>query len=315
MPTVHRRDVVTSDRDEASAAMSAGFPSISLSPSDDPRPFGFSLSVAGDERFAVHSLSLSGCARGVGTLPEIIAVGGVRSGRFGLSYGRHEVDTAQPYLRLPGASEMRMEDARLELVTFDPVAFREAAASYLGTDSLPLDGWTPPSTAPRSQALGTAWRTASGRMFAAAADGEGFSSALVRDRLFDMAVRAVLGTFPLGEPAAPHGELTTSQAVARATAYIDARVAEHVTLPDIAEAARLSVRGVQYAFRRHLGVTPLAYLRDRRLDAARVELIASDPAVTSVAAVARAWGFAHLSRFAQAYRERFGEYPSSTIRS
>ena len=295
--------------------MSAGFPSISLSSSDDPRPFRFSLSIAGDERFAVHSLALSGRARGVGTLPEVVAVGGVRSGRLALAYGRQEVDTTHPYLRLPGASEMRMEDAQLELVTFDPVAFRDAAAGYLGTDVDQLGGWTPPSTAPRSRALGTAWRTASDRMFAAAADEQGFSSALVRDRLFDMAVRAVLCTFPLGEPSAPHGELATPQAVARATAYIDAHVAEHVTLADIAGAARLSVRGVQHAFRRDLGITPLAYLRDRRLDAARVELIASDPATTSVAAVARTWGFAHLSRFAQAYRERFGEYPSATIRS
>jgi AraC-like DNA-binding protein len=316
MPTVHRRDVVTSDRDEASAALSAGFPGIALSSSDDARPFRFRLSVAGDERFAVHSLALSGCAHGVGTVPEIVAIGGVLSGRFGLTYGRHEVDTTQPYLRLPGASEMRMEDARLALVTFDPAAFRDAAAGYVGTDVVPV-GSTPSrmATAPRTRALGTAWSAASGRMLAAADDDEGFASALVRDRLFDMAVRAVLGAFPLGETATPHGEITSSHAVARAIAYIDACVAEHVTLPDIAEAARLSVRGVQYAFQRHLGVTPLSYLRDRRLDACRVELIASDPAVTSVAAVARRWGFAHLSRFAQAYRERFGEYPSVTIRS
>lgn len=298
--------------------MSAGFPGISLSPSEDSEPFLFRLSVTGDERFAVHTLSLAGCARGIGTLPEIVAVGGVRSGRLSLTYGRHEVDTTQPYLRLPGASEMRMENARLDLVTLDPAAFREAAAPYLGSDAvLPLDASTSArvTTAPRTRALGTAWRTASRRVLAAAADEAAFSSPLVRDGLFDMTVRAIVGTFPVGAPAPPEKDLATPQAVARATAFIDSHVAEHVSLADIAAAARLSVRGVQYAFQRHLGVTPLAYLRDRRLDAARVELIASDPAVTSVTVVARTWGFAHLSRFAQSYLDRFGEYPSATLRA
>jgi AraC-like DNA-binding protein len=72
---------------------------------------------------------------------------------------------------------------------------------------------------------------------------------------------------------------------------------------------------VQHVFRRHVGTTPLAYLRDRRLDAVRLELLASDPADTTVADVARRWGFAHLSRFSQAYHARFGEYPRVTIRS
>jgi AraC-like DNA-binding protein len=34
----------------------------------------------------------------------------------------------------------------------------------------------------------------------------------------------------------------------------------------------------------------------------------------TVAAVAHRWGFAHLGRFASAYRCRFGEPPSDTLR-
>jgi len=55
------------------------------------------------------------------------------------------------------------------------------------------------------------------------------------------------------------------------------------------------------------------YLRRLRLEGARVALLASDDAVT-VAAVAQRWGFAHASRFAQAYRRAFGEYPSETLK-
>lgn len=43
-------------------------------------------------------------------------------------------------------------------------------------------------------------------------------------------------------------------------------------------------------------------------------LISSSPTETTVAAIARRWGFAHLSRFAQRYHAEFGEQPSETLR-
>ena len=292
------------------------FPGVSLGAPEDDSPFRLNLSVAGDERFSVISLAVSGTAKGIGSVPEIVAVGAVRGGRFGLSYGRNEVDTSLPYLRRPGDSVMRMDDARVELVVLDPSTFQRIASRHLGSDRpVALGGGLTP-TGPRSRALGAAWRTVSSRLAVTAADADAFSSALVRDQLVDMTVRAALAAFPVvGESSIVEGERSAPLAVARAAAYIDEHVDEHVSLADIASAARLSVRGVQYAFRRHLGVTPLAYLRDRRLDAARIELIAADPSVVSVAEVARTWGFAHLSRFAQSYRDRFGEYPSETIRA
>ncbi|OOB90922.1 hypothetical protein B0T42_09200 [Rathayibacter sp. VKM Ac-2630] len=82
---------------------------------------------------------------------------------------------------------------------------------------------------------------------------------------------------------------------------------------EIAHAAHLSVRGTQAAFQRLLGTTPLQYLREVRLDRVRTDLRLADPARVTVAHVARAWGFSHLSRFSAAYAERFGEYPSSTL--
>ncbi|MGN6407903.1 MAG: helix-turn-helix domain-containing protein, partial [Curtobacterium sp.] len=49
-------------------------------------------------------------------------------------------------------------------------------------------------------------------------------------------------------------------------------------------------------------------------DRVRAELLAAEPGTITVGAVARRWGFAHLGRFSGAYRQRFDEHPSHTLR-
>lgn len=103
--------------------------------------------------------------------------------------------------------------------------------------------------------------------------------------------------------------------VRRAKAYIEEHATGAVTLADIAEAARLSPRGLQYAFRAATGRTPMQYVRRVRLDAARTDLRAADASDETVAAVAARWGFSNLGRFAAMYRAEFGEAPSATLRA
>jgi AraC family ethanolamine operon transcriptional activator len=52
----------------------------------------------------------------------------------------------------------------------------------------------------------------------------------------------------------------------------------------------------------------------RRLAAVRRELLRGDPQA-SITDVATRWGFFHLGRFSQEYREHFAELPSQTLRS
>lgn len=296
--------------------MRAAFPGMSLSASDD-RPFHFRHTVTSDGRLTAYSLAIDGVASGTGSMPEGIAIGGVRSGRFDVTYERDPVDTSQPYLRPPGDSRNLFQDARVDLVALDLEAFSASARRYVDRERLPSLLPRPGHTAPLSAAAARSWRIVSDRVLAAVADEDAFASPLVRDRLFDTAVRVLLSSFEIvpGTPWVDDRAVPVGAGVRRAVAYLDEHVAEHVTLPDVAEAARLSVRSVQHVFRRHVGTTPLAYLRDRRLEAVRIELIASDPAEVTVADVARRWGFAHLSRFSQAYHARFGEYPRETVRS
>jgi transcriptional regulator GlxA family with amidase domain len=57
----------------------------------------------------------------------------------------------------------------------------------------------------------------------------------------------------------------------------------------------------------------MTYLRNVRLDRARLRLSDVHAAEASVTAIALECGFGHLGKFAAAYRERFGEQPSETL--
>lgn len=83
------------------------------------------------------------------------------------------------------------------------------------------------------------------------------------------------------------------------------------TLADMAELAGTSVRRLQEGFAEYVQRTPTATLRDIRLDRARADLAAGSATVTDVAA---RWGFSSPSRFAAAYRGRYGRSPSEDLR-
>lgn len=101
--------------------------------------------------------------------------------------------------------------------------------------------------------------------------------------------------------------------------FIRAEAREPIGLAQIAAAAHLSERGLQHAFKKRLGTTPLGYLRGVRLSRAHDELVAeaADRAPgrrTTVNEIARHWHFAHPSRFAALYFERYARYPADTLR-
>jgi AraC-like DNA-binding protein len=86
------------------------------------------------------------------------------------------------------------------------------------------------------------------------------------------------------------------------------------TAPELAAVAGVGTRLLQEAFRRHVGMPPLTYLRELRLEKVHADLCRCDPYRTSVTEVALRWGFTHLGRFAAAYRARYGVPPSRTLR-
>ncbi len=102
--------------------------------------------------------------------------------------------------------------------------------------------------------------------------------------------------------------------VRQARDYIEANLELPISLADITDAAKVHVTTLLKGFKQHYEISPIAYLKQKRLEAARRRLLAADPLSTSVTAVATQWRFFHLGRFAQYYCQLFGELPSETLK-
>jgi AraC-like DNA-binding protein len=100
--------------------------------------------------------------------------------------------------------------------------------------------------------------------------------------------------------------------VRRAVSFMESELHSPIGVVEIATAARVTPRALQYAFRQHLDSTPLTHLRRMRLQRAREQLRCPDDN-TTVTATALRCGFTHLGRFAASYREQHGETPAQTL--
>ena len=104
-------------------------------------------------------------------------------------------------------------------------------------------------------------------------------------------------------------------AVQRTRDFIHAQLAEPLRLSELCCQARLKIRSLEYGFLEVTGVTPIAYIRSMRLNAARRALLGKASAQQrSISEIAMDTGFWHLSQFAMDYRMFFGETPSETRR-
>lgn len=143
------------------------------------------------------------------------------------------------------------------------------------------------------------------------------NSPLIASTAPQLLAATVLGTFPntaLTEPTGSDRHDGHPRTLRRAIAFIDDHAQLDISVADIAAAGHVTVRALQYAFRRHCGTTPMGYLRQVRLHYAHQELLAADPATgLTVAEVAARWGFFHPGRFAEYYRTTYGHPPRQTL--
>lgn len=93
----------------------------------------------------------------------------------------------------------------------------------------------------------------------------------------------------------------------QARLLLDSRLADPPSVPELARTIGLNETDLRRSFKAAFGTTIIDYLRDRRLEVARMLVRQRE---LSVATIAYRVGFASPANFATAYRRRFGLPPS-----
>jgi len=96
--------------------------------------------------------------------------------------------------------------------------------------------------------------------------------------------------------------------------YIERNLTHDIGCEELAQQARMSLRSLYGLFERNARTPPKNYIRQQKLQ--RIHACLSDPQspVRNVTELALDFGFLHLGRFAQSYRQQYGELPSDTLK-
>lgn len=99
--------------------------------------------------------------------------------------------------------------------------------------------------------------------------------------------------------------------LARVCDHVRANLEGRLTMTELERLSGLSARSLQYAFKRRYGCSPQQWVLEQKLLAAQARLRSPDENTTVTEVGVRF--FSNLGRFAQRYRERFGELPLATL--
>ena len=218
--------------------------------------------------------------------------------------------TAQPDV----THHSMIADSALTVTTLDTVLIAQVVQNEPGRDErVRFTGLDPVS----AQAAGTWRKISTSTHDTVLANPETMAHPLVASNTARVLAAAALATFPntgLTEPTIEDRHDAHPWTLRRAIAFIEANADRDITIADVAGTACVTIRAVQLAFRRHLGTTPMAYLRRVRLDHARAELLAGTPGRDTVTQIAARWGYSRANVFAAHYRAAYDELPSQTLR-
>ena len=111
-----------------------------------------------------------------------------------------------------------------------------------------------------------------------------------------------------GRPRAQHAEV-----IGRVVRFIDVACARPLSLAELAACAGISERSLHALFCEVFGVSPMRYVRMRKLQMVRHALLEADPTRLTISSVCAQFGWSDGGRVARYYRELFGEYPHETL--
>lgn len=102
------------------------------------------------------------------------------------------------------------------------------------------------------------------------------------------------------------------QSLRRVIDLIEKDPASQLSLTTLSSVAGVGPRSLQREFKEYMGVTPLEYIQWMRLRGAHDDLVTGNG--DTVSEIAFRWGFTHPSRFAKAYKQRYGTLPFEVLR-
>jgi AraC-like DNA-binding protein len=140
------------------------------------------------------------------------------------------------------------------------------------------------------------------------------TQAVIQTQVLEALLAALESTVQAESVPQDRTRLARSRIVQAAEDYVMAHAADKLSIGDLCEAAGVSERTLQYAFKEMMGMRPIAYLNRLRLHQVRRSLRAASHASTTVTREALRWGFWHFGDFSRAYKDCFGELPSDTLR-
>ncbi|MGI9824512.1 helix-turn-helix transcriptional regulator [Agromyces sp. Marseille-Q5079] len=312
MTGLSRAALALRDPEEAERALADYFPSLQLGRAE-PGTFRSWISTTTASQFSLVDYGFASAGSATAGSDDLVVIASAGQG-YVIRDGRNVIDTTQPFLSPDEGLVARWDTLDARVLMLSGTSVERVAQAASGRDDFRL---VRRGTAPVSQERARYWAAVVRGVRDTVADApDAFDSPLVAEAAFHHLATAFLHVFPtswidLPEPGRVPG---TASVISRsAIEFMRAHAGQPITMEQVAASASVSTRGLHRAFVHELGEPPAAYLRRLRLQGARIDLLAADHAVT-VVTVARRWGFAHASRFAQAYRRAFGEYPSETLR-
>lgn len=298
------------DLAQARDVLATAYAGVDWRADESDSPFSFRYAAAGDRSMTVRAVRFDGRLEGEMPASDDFVVTWITRGTGLLDVGRRPIalQPGRPQLWPCDAFHFSFENYDQRLVQVNRGAVRNILGERGETiDDLRFDH----SKAPTDEAL-RRWRNTTSLVSKTVLDRE--ASPILQAEMGRVAAISLLELYPIAPRRLPPELFLAKNTHVRAAAeYAHHHAHLPITSSDLAGIANVSLRALQLAFVRLLGVTPNTYLRQIRLDRIHAELGESDPATTQVAAVAKRWGFAHAGRFAAAYTERFGHYPSETL--
>ena len=105
---------------------------------------------------------------------------------------------------------------------------------------------------------------------------------------------------------------TKQRVITKISSYIEQTGHYPLTITELCKIAHVSRRTLHYCFEHELGVSPIQYIRDCRLNEIRRILLKGETE-RSISDLALDLGFFHISTFNAQYKQLFGETPTQTI--